>query len=473
MTSMKGSYLALNGLFMKKFIFEPKTILATGIIAISLICGLSLINFNMNSSQSSLHKANSGVGICFQRVTQTFTALMIRDFSSNYLGQNFRTITSECLGEVTKALSSLGVQKNVLKVSNNLKSDLHWFDQKIDKVSEMAKKNEIDISQSNVTNKYYELEAMKSSLEESLVSSIDKVELNKNWSLLGIAMSLVTLILSGVAFFFSRRIERVGLDNIEAIAADRLAQGDINDSITDLSHQAFTSLNMPSTGLAIETFCSNLVRENRSLEASLLKMNTMGDERFEISLDPVTKPIADFNIAFNTVLDKVQDKVFNHGILLDTDLNDNFKIYASNEELEQFLYSLISYSIDCTLGSDQSKKVTIRSKSLGGIAYCKVKVSNYAFSEEEMGILNGKAPSSETSVNLLLLRELIGDLNASIAIKNKQNSTTHAVESEMEIIFDRAREEVSVEEPRAAVNVVKGSKQEIKEYLKQNMSRIN
>jgi hypothetical protein len=460
-------------IFMKKLFFEPKTILATGIIAIGLICGLSFVNYNMNSSQSSLHKANSGVGICFQRVTQTFTALMIRDFGSNYLSQNFRNITSECLGEVTKALSTLGVQKNVLKVSNNLKSDLHWFDQKVDKVSQMAQKDEIDISQSNVTNKYYELEGMKTSLEESLVSDIDRVEANKNLGLAGIALSLITLILSGVAFFFSRRLDRAELDNIELIASERIAEGELNSTITDLSHQAFINLNMPNIATALETFCTELVRENKSLEASLLKMNTIGDERIEINLEPQNREVSDFNQAFNTVLDKMQEKVFKHGILLDTDLNDNFKVYATNEELEQFLYSLLSYSMDCTLGSEENKKVTVRSKSLGGIAYCKVKVANYAFSDDEMGVLNGKAPSSDTSVNLLLLRELIGDLNASIAIKNKQNSLTHAVESEMEIIFDRAREEVTSNELKAAVNIVKGSKQEIKEYFKQNMSSIN
>lgn len=463
---------------MKKTLLKPKTILASGILSIGLIFGLSLVNHNLGAKQASVHKANSGVGICFQRVTQTFTALMIGDFKSSYLGKNFRNITSECLGEVTKALSSLDVQSNVMKVSNNLKSDLHWFDQKVDKVSEMAVKGEIDISQSNVTNKYYELEALKTTLEESLIGKVEGIDGNRDLTSLGIMMALLSLILSGVAFFFSQKIRRNELDAVEDIAGEKLLNNEVDDAVTDLTYEVFSLLNLPNTKNIIETYCSNLVRENRALEQSLIQMNTLGyekenEERVNIELEEPTREIADFNASFNTVLDKMQEKVFNHGIMLDTDLNDNFSIYASNEDLEQLLFSLFSYSVDCSAKSEGNKKVTIRSKSLGGIAYCKVKVANYSFDEQEMGVLNGKEPSSDTSVNLLLLRELLRDLNASIAVRNKQNSESQTVESEMEIIFDRARETVLNEESKASVNIVKGSKQDIKRYFEENLSRIN
>ena len=163
---------------MKNKLLEPKYFLGLGAFAITAILSLSFFSNGLGNAKSGLQLANSGLGICFQRVTQSFTALMIRDTASNYITKDFRNITGECFQEVSNSFKSLSanLDNSNLKTLNNLKSDLHWFDKKIDRVNEMASQGEIDIYQSNITRKYSELETLKVELEEGIGSKIKEIK---------------------------------------------------------------------------------------------------------------------------------------------------------------------------------------------------------------------------------------------------------------------------------------------------------
>jgi hypothetical protein len=123
--------------------------------------------------------------------------------------------------------------------------------------------------------------------------------------------------------------------------------------------------------------------------------------------------------------------------------------------------------MESSLNHNQGRKVVVRSKPLGGIAYCKFKILGHSFSDDELAIINGKEPKSadNVNVNLILLKELIHDANATIAVKNTQQNGI--VESEIEMIFERAQIQEVKETPK--VNIVKGSKQDIKRFFAQNL----
>ena len=72
------------------------------------------------------------------------------------------------------------------------------------------------------------------------------------------------------------------------------------------------------------------------------------DPTYEIDLPPKlqARKVTSYNIAFNNVLDQLQGKAFEEGILLETDLNEEeFSVYSSQDSLEQFMLSLISYAM--------------------------------------------------------------------------------------------------------------------------------
>ena len=120
--------------------------------------------------------------------------------------------------------------------------------------------------------------------------------------------------------------------------------------------------------------------------------------------------------------------------------------------------------MDCSLVHNTGRKVIISGKPLGGIGYCKVKIAGHAFSDEEFAIINGRDANQDTNINLVLLKELVKDSNAKLAVKNKQNQSTGHIESEVELIFDRANI-VQEKKAKPRVNVLKGTKKELKRFF--------
>jgi len=459
---------------MKKNFLKPKIITIMAALSLALVLGVSGVNHSLNSKQVSLHKINNGIGICFQRVTQTFTALMIREIGSEYLTKDFRSMTSDCLNEVSNVLASLGATDAISKMTNNFKSDLHWFNLKIDKVNSLATNNKIDISQSNIARKYSDLEVLKTNLEESILGQAANAEKSKTTGTIGLVLGQIALLLSGIALFFQRGISKKTLSEIEAICSVKLDKGVVDHSIVQNVSTAFSHLNLTKTGEALNTYYTELRGQIESLENSLLQMNSVTkNEVFEIPLPMIQRETVQFNALFSNVLERVYEKAMAEEILIDTDLTDEFEIYSSQEALEQLLFSLVTYSMDSAMSVESDRRLTVQSKSLGGISYCKVKINNYTFSEMDLSILNGKESNSDTSVNLLLLRELISDANATLAVKNKQNSNNGTLDSEIEVVFERARKSTGINiefNDSANVKVVKGSKNDIKEYFQQNLS---
>ena len=160
---------------MRNLIKNSTTYYALMFITLGLVSTGVYFGNNLLNKQASLYQASSGSSVCFQRITQTFTSLMIKDFSSSYLSPDFRTMTSECLDEVSKIIEKLDDSKLMGLELNNLKSDYHWFDQKVLKVKELALANEIDILQSNISNKYGELEGLKNSFDEKIQGMISSI----------------------------------------------------------------------------------------------------------------------------------------------------------------------------------------------------------------------------------------------------------------------------------------------------------
>ena len=130
---------------------------------------------------------------------------------------------------------------------------------------------------------------------------------------------------------------------------------------------------------------------------------------------------------------------------------------------------MISFAMDSSLEHNQGRKVIMTGKPLGGIAYCKIKIAGHAFSDEDFAVINGKEPNQETNINLILLKELIIDSGARLAVKNKSNQESGIIESEMEVIFDRA--EIQESKP-ARVNVLKGTKKELASFFKSSEASL-
>jgi hypothetical protein len=458
---------------MKKFLLSSKFLGSLSAISLVGVLTLSTFSNSLGSKQSGLYQLSNGLGICFQRVNQSFTALMIRDFSSDFITNDFKNMTGECFSEISTALGAqLATDTKVAKRMNNLMSDIHWFNEKVERVSGMAQKSDIELTDSNIIDKYIEIEQLKGRVDETLVTNAEGLESQKSLTVLALILSQFALLFSFFTLFLKNKILRKELSSIETIVKLESKNGDINLFVQNITNKLFKLLDIPNTQKLVTAYQGNLLDENHRLQDDLISAHTLG-----MSIEPslvVDEPApeaqevvetSDFNSSLNIVLDRVKGKAFNHGIIIDTEISNDIEVVSSAEALDQLLHSIISYAMDSSLEHNDGRKLIIQGKPLGGIAYCKLKVAGYSFKDEDIKIINGKEANADTNMNLVLLKELLVDTNANMAVKNKYNSTTGITESEVELIFERAKPGTA---PKETSKIIKGTKKELKAYFAQN-----
>lgn len=458
---------------MKNIFLSSKMLVAVGCVSLVSIFGFANLGQSLATKQASFYQLSNGLGICFQRVNQSFTALMIKDFSSDFMTKDFRSTTGDCFSELSGAITAKSLMTTNVKTKlNNIMSDTHWFSEKMDRIKDINKAETIDLGQSNIINKYIEIEQLKNSLEETMVTEAEKLETSKTLLMIALVLAQLLLCASFFILFIKRKTLSKELSRIETEINTTVEERDSHLVVQKIFRRLFDALEVPKTQAFVTSYHQNLMEENFKMQDHLVKANTLGvmsDEREKIDLDRLNKNFeaVDFNQSVSMVLDQVRSKAFNHGIIIDTDISDDFIINSDNEPLNQLLFSIINFSIESSLEHNEGRKVLIKGKPLGGIAYCKFKISGFTFEDKDIAVLNGETPSEDTNVNLVILSELTSDANVKLAVKNKHNSKLGTVESEIELIFERLSKNQA---PRETSKIVKGKKSDIKSFFEKGMS---
>lgn len=458
---------------MKNFILSSRFLVGITGAALVGVIGFSLLSQTSATKQSALYQASNALGICFQRVNQTFTALMIRDFSSNYMQKNFQSVTGECLSELANSVEkTLGVSSLAMTKMNNLMSDVHWFDEKVDRLAKLAQNNEADIYQSNVIDKYVELEGLKSEIDEQIVQSAQVVNSREAWVFAALILSQIIMIFSFISLFIKRKILNKEIKEIEEFVTKTSFETKESVMAQTLLSKLIKTLEVNNAARFLMGYFQKIEEENFNIKDQLIKANTIGySEKIEVEKVPSITEVkssfsnCDFNESLGVALDRIQSFAFNHGIILDTEVESEFYVKSNQEALNQMLYSIISFAMESSLSHNQGRKVIVKGKPLGGIAFCKIKIAGYSFSESDIAVLNGAEATAATNTNLLILKELISDTNGKIAVKNKHNAELGVIESELELIFDRGYKTNIEFKPKEVQAVVKGNKKQIRDYF--------
>jgi hypothetical protein len=443
--------------------FKTFVISATAFLVISLT-GI-VTQTSMHGKSQQIANLNAGMGTCFTRISQTFTSLMIADMSSNYLKPEFLTNTQECINVAAAEFANLWGQtfKEGSKHITLMQSEIHWFNEKVLKLKKTVEDGGATLTNSNIVTKFTQLEAAKNAFVDGLDKKNDHV---KSWTTLWgtiAVLAFVAFIAIGTIFGINLQRNRKWFRLIEDdfSKAEEISAAKITVALDNIFHR----LEMPKTQLAIEHYLTGLLEkqyDDKTVAIDSSAMMKSDTSKKETSKTTHQSSGADFQNALNATLDAVQNRAFTHGILIDADLNDDFNVAADQETLEQFLYNLLNYALDNSVIHNEGRKISLRSKPLGGTAYLKMSIANYCFNADELNFLNSHNATGEgLNVNLVLMKELIQDIGATFAVKNKMNREQGVEGSEIEIVFKRVF--ASTSEPIAdkVVNIMKGSKKEI------------
>lgn len=437
---------------MKKMTKHSLVLLAT---TLGLLSITAMVGQNRASFYNDLSNLNNGTGICFTRVTQAFTALMVSDLKSPYLTSDFKNLTSECFNEANKTFKNVMGSKEAMgaKELSELTNESHWFLEKIQKTHsvQLSPDNSFDLSESDIVSKYAAIERMKSKFSNAIDEKMDSINTQMSVvSSLAYAFSFGVIVFSALFAVghlrrktFENNLEEEAktinpMDETSAVRIDRLVENILTHHNYHNSLEAFKNYH-------------NYLLENGAFSSKAYEEVIISEEKEEKIIS------SDFNKAFNSAYNQLSQKAFGQSTIIDFQFDQNLHVKGDRDALEQLFMATLTLGIDAQEGKEGSRKIVLRSKALGDIAYFKTEVYGHILDSKELEFINADAKNEDASIQTKILKELVQDLGGTIIYKNKFDGE-NSPKAEITIALTRVLKEA----PKAElVSVVKGKKSEI------------
>lgn len=257
-----------------------------GLEKILLFCGFSLAltmagfwhhRQNVGNAEH-LATFQQGVSTCFARVTQTFTAAMIRDSRSPYLNKDFMSLSDECLRDGARTSGiELAAMPKASRINNDLVSEVYWFHEKVGKVIGANLLNSKDtVSLNGISEKYAKIEGMKMDLVDQIDMGLGQAREARlqDEFLMGGAFCLFMAALSILAM---RRVRSMrALREIERQALSLLNTGNVNVGamVDQLLGRAMAAAEMPVTLRVFRDYHGEVMEHMASRPVSRAPMKT-------------------------------------------------------------------------------------------------------------------------------------------------------------------------------------------------------
>ncbi|HXH32298.1 MAG TPA: hypothetical protein VNJ01_15975 [Bacteriovoracaceae bacterium] len=471
-----------------------KKILTLSPSKIFIFCGLGLVLtlgafWHHQNNQQQLDKMsvlNQGVSTCFNRISQTFTAMMIKDIKSPYLDRGFMGLSDECVNETIKGVNPF--RKNIGKgyeTLNQLISEVHWFHEKVGKLHEpMLKDQNLGASLSPLSNRFSKMEGFKVALVDEIDASsalIREVQINDEF-LMGAGLIIFVLSVSLLSLQEYHRIQMQR--DIEKNAINLLRSGNANvGSIVDqLVDRALVTQGMPVTAQIFKDYHEDLLEhsgdgrthrdqrtetETETVEtvrspAKTLAIAAAPQVAVTAAATPVEaretttlSPRASLKEALISV-QNVQPK----DLLQTTDVRD-VQLAVDPESFEQMMTAAIN---QLALRRSDGKKIQISNQIHSDRSVINVFLAGATFSATELEFCSGPATVSMDGIdmNMILLKEMSREADTTLNIENKVDRQGRISGMNIRFIVGRAPKESKA---KNLVSVVKGKKRDLTREL--------
>ena len=387
---------------------------------------------------SDAQTLNTGVGTCFQRVSQSFTALMTKSLNSNYIKKSFLTTTSDCIAQANELASE---QKSTLTkrsqvLLNQFSSDYYWFSQKTLKLTAQLSSADFDISSSNVIGKFTTLDDLKSEFSGEVAKVTTILKQRNFYALLIATSSLLLFSIFFTSFMMGQKRKRKVLNLLDEEARDILDSEVDNDQARRVFTNIFNSLGL----------------ENSKRLLAKVDTHTTNSSAPKLKEIPRVDSV-NLSSSIHKNLESFGHKIASYGVTINTESVKEFSVTGNDDLINQIVFHALNYAIDFS----KEKKLKLSTSLLGGTALLKINIEGHCFNSNELDYLNSSSSLQEhMNLDLMLLKELTADLEGSFAIKNKINAKEKRSNCELEFIFT-----VPSLRKTNSVKVLKGSKKDI------------
>ena len=461
-----------------------KKILSLSPSKILIFCTLGLVMtlgafWHHQSNQNQLDKLsvlNQGVSTCFTRISQTFTAMMIKDIRSPYLDRGFMSLSDECLSETIKGINPF--RKNVGKgyeTLNQLISEVHWFHEKVNKLHEpMLKDQNLNAPLTPLSNRFSKMEGFKVSLLDEIDATnakIREVQMNDEF-LMGAGLIIFVIALSLLSLQEFSRIQQQ--KEIEKNAIKLLKSGNANvGSIVDqLVDRALTTQGMPVTAQIFKDYHEDLlehapavaahaddrpVLETRKEEAKVEAAPAVAAAAAPVTTAPVEAPVVE-RASLKEAVVSVQN--VHPKQLLETSEVRDVQLSANFEGLVELMNAAINH---LATRNAQGKKIQLSNQTHSDKSVINVFLAGSTFGAHELEFCSqANASAAGIEMNLVILREIAAEAAASLHLENKVDRAGHITGMNIRFVVPRAPKESRA---KNLVSVVKGKKRDLRQEL--------
>lgn len=438
-----------------------KKLLSISASKIYLVCGLGLVmtlgafwHHQINQTQlDRLNILNQGVGTCFNRVSQTFTAMMIKDLRSPYLNREFMGLSNECLSETVKGINPF--KKNVGKgfeTLNQLISEVHWFHEKISKSVGSA-----DIALAPISDRFSKMENFKINLVDEIDlanSQLRSIMMNDEY-LMGAGLIIFILSLSILSLQEFNRLQLQREIEREALSFLKSGKNNVGALVDTLVDRALITNGMNVTAQVFRDYHGDI------LERLSVRPVPVAETKPEAAPEPQIIEEAPAINAHKTSLKEVLVSIQNlqpKETIQMTEVRD-VQLNVHLESFEQMMNAAIN---QLASRRTDNKKVMISNQIHSDKSVINLFLAGGIFNSSELEFSYGQNAVAADSIdmNLVILKEMVAESGAHWHLENKADRNGNITGMNIRFIVNRTPKEKS-----KLVSLMKGKKKDLRTEL--------
>ena len=450
-----------------------KKLLSLAPSKIYLVCGLGLLMtlgsfWHHQVNQTSLDRMsvlNQGVSTCFNRVSQTFTAMMIKDIQSPYLNRGFMSLSDECLNETIKGINPF--RQNVGKgyeTLNQLISEVHWFHEKILKIHTPMVANTnpnaaVATSLAPIADRFGKMEEYKVNLMDEIdatVAQLRNVQMNDE-VLMGAGLIIFVLALSLLSLQEFNRIQLQREIEKEALNLLKAGQSNVGAMVDRRVSRALTTQGMVVTSQIFNDYHGELL-ERMSSKGTLAQDEV---ETTEVVTDVEAASHEETVVTHKTSLKEVLvsiQKIQPENSIQMSDVRD-VQLAVPYESLEQMMNSAINQM--ATRRTD-NKKIMVSNQIHSDRSVITLFLAGSVFTASELEFAGGdKNVAVDIDMNMVILKEMVLEAGANWHLENKTDRSGNITGMSIRLIANRVPKEAR----KNLVSVFKGKKKDLAREL--------
>jgi hypothetical protein len=451
-----------------------KKLLSVSSSKILVMCGLGLLltlgsfwHHQSNQFQSEkMNVLNQGVGTCFNRISQTFTAMMIRDVHSPYLNRGFMGLSDECLSETIKGINPF--RQNVGKgyeTLNKLISEVHWFHETILRThSPMVAGQNLNAPLNPISAKFSQMEALKVNLMDEIdMTNTRLTEVQANDEVVmgvGLLMFVIALSLLSLKEFNRAQIKK----EIEKQALNLLNAGQANVSaiVDQLIERGLLTQGLPVTAQIFKDYHGEMLEKlaGRSTYNEEIYEKPVTESKEEVvEAVPAAYEVPEAFLGPKTSLKEVMTSIQNINLKDMIQANEirDVQLAVNFEDFEQMMNAAVN-----KLASRRSdnKKIMISNQIHSDRSVINLFLAGNTFTATELEFFhNNKSVSADSAdMNMIILKELAEGSNINWFMENKTDRNGHITGMSIRFTVNRLPRD---NKSKNLVSVVKGKKKDI------------